>query len=248
MGNQPRGGRGANKPQPDRPTKTERKDEARAEREQIHARMARRRRSRVGALIVGIAAAAIVIVLVISLSGETGEPGTTPSGTALPGLMTSIAPWGANNDQLAERMAILDLPQFQDNEGHAHARLWIYVHGEQEEVPTDLGFPGDIASPLHTHDTTGTIHIEAVDMSWAPSLGTFFDTWGLRLSSDCIGAYCSQGDDTLQVFVNGEPFEGDPRTISMHELDVVEEVAIVLTYGTDDELPETIPDSFTFGS
>ncbi len=243
MGNQPRGGRGANKPQPDRPTKSERKDEARAEREQIHARMARRRRNRVGALIVGIAAAAVVIMLVISLSGETGEPGTTPSGTALPGLMTSIAPWGANNDQLAERMAILDMPAFEDNEGHRHVRLWIFVHGEQVAIPADIGFPGTIASPLHTHDDTGTLHVEAVDPTWVPSVGTFFDSWGLRLTSACVGAYCEQGDDAVRVYTNGEAFEGDPRTIPMEDQE-----AIVITYGSEDELPETIPDSFTFGS
>ena len=117
------------------------------------------------------------------------------------------------------------------------------MHGQQATIPADLGLASTVASPLHTHDDTGLLHVEAVDMSWVPSLGQFFDVWGLRLSADCLGAYCDQGDDSLRAYVNGEPFDGDPRTIAMEN-----EEAVTLVYGSEDEVPETIPDSFTFGS
>lgn len=245
MANQTRGGRGANKPQDDRPTKNERKDQARLEREQIHAHMARRKRARVGGLIVGLGAAAIVVVLLVMLSEEPAPPGTQPSGTALPGMMTSPVPWGANLDELGDRLTLLNLPAMQDNSGHAHNRLFLYVNGEPVAVPVDIGWneAAGVVAPLHTHDDTGTLHIESADPAWVPTLGTFFDVWGLRMTADCIGAYCTQGDDELRVFVDGEPFEGDPRSIVMED-----QKTTVIAFGAEDELPDPVPDSFTFGS
>jgi hypothetical protein len=247
VGNQTRGGRDANRPASDRPTKAERKDQARIEREQIQAQMARRRRTRLWGLIVGIAAAAVVVVAMVALSGEGQEPGGQPTDEALPGLMTSPAPWGANNEQVVERVGLLDLPPFLDQQGvgtHHHVRLFLYVHGDPVEMPVDIAVVNGVpVSPLHTHEDRGVVHVEASTENYVGELGLFFDVWGLRLSADCLGAYCTQGDATLQAYVNGEPFEGDPRTIPMED-----QVTVALVYGTPDETPETIPDSFTFGA
>jgi hypothetical protein len=241
---QTRGGRQGNRSEGDRLTKAERKDQARQEREEIQTQMARRKRTRVGGLIVGLLAAGIVIALLVTLSGDTTEPGdgsTDPN--ALPGLMTSPSPWGPNNEQLAERLAILDFPAFEDNEGHRHVRMFLFVHGDPVTVPADIGFPGNIASPLHTHDDTGTLHVEAADMTWVPSLGQFLDSWGLRSTAECLGAYCADGEDSLRAYVDGELFEGDPRTIAMED-----QVAVTLVFGSEDEIPDEIPDSFTYGA
>jgi hypothetical protein len=245
VGDRARGGRAANRPASERITKAERREAARIEREEIQARMARRRRSRTASLVVGLVLAAGVIALVIFLGGS--DDGTEPDTSALPGLMTSPAPWGANTDEVVQRDARLDLPPFLDQAGvgtHHHIRLFLFVHGKQEVVPANIAVVnGGAASPIHTHDDTGTVHVESSIENYIGDLGLFFDVWGLRLSSDCLGAYCTQGDDALRAFVNGEPFEGDPRTIPL-----ADQSAIVVTFGTEDELPDPMPNTFTFGA
>jgi len=75
--NQTRGGRGTGRPS-DRPTKTDKKEEARLEREAIRRRMARRRRNRTIAMVAG-AAIALAAVVVLVLAKNSGP--TTPVGS-----------------------------------------------------------------------------------------------------------------------------------------------------------------------
>ena len=93
-------------------------------------------------------------------------------------------------------------------------------------IPCDDGIwlgvvytPNEIArfiSPVHTHDTTGVIHIEARAVQTFV-LGQFFDVWGVRFSSHCIGGYCSTGADSLTVMVNGVRLRTDPRTLALEQ-------------------------------
>ena len=128
-------GRGRNsETDPDRRlTKAERKEQARVDREVIQRRMAARRRNRIAALGVGLVAGALVIVLLVVLGGgNPSPPGEGPA--ALPGLLTTNAPWPANTDQVAARLQQLNLPAEGVAE-HVHVALSIYVHGQQETVP-----------------------------------------------------------------------------------------------------------------
>ncbi|MGZ4150162.1 MAG: DUF3105 domain-containing protein [Actinomycetota bacterium] len=69
-----KGGRGANDPGR-RPTKAERRDEARREREQIQRQMARRRRNRSIGLVLIVVAVVVVVVAVFVTSGGGGGSG-----------------------------------------------------------------------------------------------------------------------------------------------------------------------------
>ena len=71
---------------------------------------------------------------------------------------------------------------------HVHSHLAIYKDGVRLAVPPFLGVVGDdtVANtfciyPLHTHDSTGTIHIEPVDNN-PITLGQFFNIWGQPLT------------------------------------------------------------------
>jgi hypothetical protein len=244
---QTRGGRGANHPS-DRVTKADRKEQARLEREEIQRSMERRRRTRTIGLLTGLGALAIVVVLVVVLGGGTApdDGGGTTSAAGLPGLMTDPGPWSENNELLGDRLNVLNLPPFLDQEGvgqHRHIRVWLYVGGEEVEVPANIGYDEGrgVASPLHTHDVTGTLHVESADAEWEPTLGEFFDSWGLRLSSTCIGGNCAADELALRVFVDGEEVEGNPRDIPL-----ADQSAIVVTFGTEAQLPDPMPDAFTF--
>ena len=93
-----------------------------------------------------------------------------------------------------------------------------------------------VISPLHTHDQTGIVHIEAE----APSeftLGQFFTEWAVRLTSDCVGGYCKP-NVPWRVVVNGQDATDDPTTIVFHAHD---EIAIVIG-----RPPADVPATFEF--
>ena len=63
-------------------------------------------------------------------------------------------------------------------------------------------------------------------------LGQFFTQWDVRLNRTCVGGYC-RPDSSIQIFVNGDRFRGDARTIQLTDQ---KEIAIVI--GTP---PKKIP-------
>jgi hypothetical protein len=234
-------GRGRDtKTDPDRRlTKAERKEQARVEREAIQRRMAARRRRRFAAIGVGLISGALVIVLLVVLGGETTTPPEESAG-ALPGMLTTNAPWPANTDQLTARLQQLSLPAEGVAE-HVHVALSIYVHGQQETVPAQIGLTPQLFAPLHTHDTSGTLHVESA-APYQFTLGQFFDVWGVRFTTSCVGGYCSNGEDQLRVYVDGQQASGDPRAIPLNDQNVT-----VVTFGTEQEAPQPVPTAVPSG-
>ena len=224
------------------PNRKVRKEEARLERERLQRKATRRRRMRW----TGIALAALVV-----LGGAAALIAATQgSGTQeLPGMLTSGAPWPANTADLLDRLKAMGLPalgQSMSIKQHIHAHIDIYVDGNKVQVPADIGIGSTYSSPIHTHDPTvtttsdsATIHVEA-PTDQAYTLGQFFDVWGVRLTTSCLGGYCTSGNKTLQAFVDGK-LVPDPRTIPLREHE-----EIVLAYGAPSDVPSPVPSSFHF--
>jgi hypothetical protein len=134
---------------------------------------------------------------------------------------------------------------------HDHVHLDVIVGGRKLTVPagvgmaepadrgpcpSGLGTSGDCAtgesffgqvtnSPLHTHSSSGLIHIES-DRQHRFTLGEFFDEWGVRLDARCIGGYCGRGK--LRVFVDGRRHAGDPRRVVLGNH---QEIAVIFGSG-----------------
>ena len=123
-----------------------------------------------------------------------------------------------------------------------HQHIDLYLNGTHVAVPANVGIGSDprFFSPLHTHDRTGILHVEATQVR-PFTLGQFFAVWGVRLSATCIGGYCASGNRTLQAFVNGSRVESDPASIPL-----LQHEEIVLAFGTRAELPKRIPSSYSF--
>jgi hypothetical protein len=163
---------------------------------------------------------------------------------SLAGMQTGNYPWSPEINNLEKRLQEIGLPAL-SQEGtvlHAHQHLDIFINGQQAAVAANIGIDDakGFISPIHTHDETGITHVESPIIKKF-YLGQFFDIWGLRLTSDCIGGYCNNKDQTLKVFVNGNLFSGNPR---LAELQAHQE--IVITYGTIAQLPSPIPSSYAF--
>ena len=220
-------------------TRAEKKELARAEREAVRRQIARAQRRRQLVWIGGIAIAVAAGVFFFTNRNDTSSP---PPGS-LPGELTTEAPWPANGAKSAARATALGLPP-EGTTMHEHAVVQVFVHGKKESVPTDIGInpaKGTIQS-IHTHDDTGLVHLES-SQSREFTLSDFFGVWGVRFTPSCLGAYCNDGDNRLQVFVDGEEV-----TDSLQDVQLDDQTVIVVTYGTAGELPDPIPSSFDFTS
>jgi hypothetical protein len=162
----------------------------------------------------------------------------------LPGIQISEAPWQSEFNHLRERLKIIGLPAMSE-EGtvmHAHQHLDVFIKGKTVPVPAFIGAPPQFITTIHTHDKNGEIHIESPTVQTF-TLGQFFDIWGVRFTSKCIGSYCEDQQNSIKVFVNGKAASGDPRSIEL-----TDQLEIVIAYGTSAELPNPIPSEYQSSS
>jgi hypothetical protein len=193
----------------------------------------------------GLAAIAVValVALAVAAGGGGSSSGPKSGSTALAaGLQTGPAPWGPEYTHLADRFEASGLPQSGSETYHIHALLRVYVNGKAQPIPANIGIDptGQFLAALHTHDTSGIIHMES-DNFYPFTLGQFFDIWGVKFTDSQIGAYYNQGKNTLQVYVNGKKV-ADPVNYKMQRHDT-----IVVGYGTPGSFPTKIPAKFPNG-
>lgn len=103
----------------------------------------------------------------------------------------------APEDQIASRTGL-----------HWHAQLAIYIKGEKQEVPEGIGL-GAIEQPIHTHDNSGTIHMEFPGLVKKDDLrlGQFFQIWGKQFNSGKVKMMVNGQDN--QEFRNYQMRDGD---------------------------------------
>jgi hypothetical protein len=149
------------------------------------------------------------------------------------GVRATEPPWPPEYEHLQQRLEALDLPPVGDESYHVHALLHVYVDGGAVTVPANIGIDlsQGIESSLHTHDTSGVIHMEAVH-SYPFTLADFFEVWGVRFSSTQLGAYSDSGSKTVQVYVNGHQIS-DPTSYVLKADD-----NIVVAYGEPGSFPK----------
>ena len=103
---------------------------------------------------------------------------------------------------------------------HVHTHLTFFLDGDQLALPRKIGYveprPGsDCYYPLHTHDMTGKIHVEAT----APAvftLGQFFAIWGQPLEPTNMAGYT---DLPVVIYIVDVMEDGRTRTASRYEGD-----------------------------
>ncbi len=160
----------------------------------------------------------------------------------------AFTPWAASNDPAAlkARLQSINLPALaaEGTTLHIHQHLDVYVNGKQVEVPSHIGIPTDESyiSPIHTHDTTGIMHVESPTVTDF-FLGQFFTIWNVKLDAANLGDFKADDTNKLRVYVNGQLVDGNPA-----EIKLAAHQEIVITYGTDAQLPNPIPSTYSFPS
>ena len=97
---------------------------------------------------------------------------------------------------------------------HIHPRLEIVMDGTKVTVLANIGIASNLwknhaldqygmtgMAPLHTHDATGTIHVES-NTNKDYTLGQLFDVWGVPFSESCILDKCSNSG-SVSVLIDG---------------------------------------------
>lgn len=109
------------------------------------------------------------------------------------------------------------------NNYHVHVFVGIIVNGTQYALPIALGMvnPGAPVSGfinsakcfyhLHTHDSSGIVHVEDPDPSGTPKTGTLFtlknvlDVWGITADRSHVGQFSGP----VVVMTSGQTYRGD---------------------------------------
>ena len=174
------------------------------EREEREAAARRKRLIQIGTGAAVVVVAAIIAVVALSSGGSSS--GKNPkTGPLERGLQISAGPWPPEYSQLPQRLTAMQLPQTSDVIFHIHANMAIYTDGKRQTVPAQVGIDQthQLLASLHTHDTSGTIHMEAVQ-PYPFKLGQFFNVWGVKFTQTQLGAYLVGNGLVLQVWVNGK--------------------------------------------
>ncbi|MEY9925942.1 hypothetical protein ABH926_000562 [Catenulispora sp. GP43] len=202
-----------------------------------------------------IGLAATVTALVMTACSSNGSSGaasgagaatststTAPAPSTSAGAPAAAAGWARNPDQSSTALkAGLPMLGSEELQVHYHAHLDVIVDGKPVTVPQYVGIDenAQTITALHTHDTSGVVHIESgKDVPF--KLGQFFTEWGQPLSTTQVGPVAIGGDKALHVFVNGKEITGDPSQYVFKAHD-----EIVVWVGDKAQTPQ-VPSSYDF--
>ncbi|BCW71579.1 DUF4430 domain-containing protein [Arthrobacter sp. NicSoilB8] len=125
----------------------------------------------------------------------------------------------------------LEVLTAEGNVDHYHAHLDVLKDGKPVAVPANIGItagpdhrPNGI-SALHTHDTTGVVHIESPTAGRVFTLGQFLTEWGVLGGSGAPGTGAGPLDGWT-LYVNGQKYDAGIRDLPLKAHD-----EILLSYG-----------------
>ena len=208
-------------------TKQQRRQDRREEQKRQQAAQAAGKNRRI---IIGIISALVVVVLGVTIyllaSGGLGAGAAAGTGTTANTIASDNPAYPAIDGIPCQSHEVLDY--------HVHAHLTIYVNGKNFPLPTNLGIASDQSCFywLHTHDSSGVIHIEAPSQQTF-TLNTFFQEWSVRFPQM---TYPTELDSTAGwvVYVDGKPYTGD-----FHSITLVAHKLITLAYNSPGIKPDT---------
>ena len=171
-------------------------------------------------VVVTLVAAVAVLLLALCTAPAAGTTRTAPPWPAPIDLQTRAEAAGLRNvwgEPLAE---------------HVHTHLTILDGSTPVTVPGDVGHSSRerFAAELHTHDTSGILHVESPTRQTF-TLGQFFDEWDVSLGAGHVGGLHGE----LTTWVDGHRYLGNPRSIALTNRREV--VLVVTTIGEVPHLP-----------
>lgn len=230
-------------PSPARSTKADAR-RARAEAARLAAARAQRRRRWIRIGLVSAAVAVIAAITAVIVTGNSHQPTRTGAASATTSPSSTPVPtdWALPADpSAAATKAGLPMLGQEMLAVHYHAHLDVIVRGQTITVPAQIGIDEarQRISALHTHDTSGVVHIESgQDIPY--TLGQLFTEWGQPLTTSQVGPVHARTGEQVRVYRNGTPVSGDPAALKFAAHD-----EIVVWLGSASQQPQ-VPTSYTF--
>ena len=103
---------------------------------------------------------------------------------------------------------------------HIHPHLAIMMNGQQQEVPANTGIGFTCMNAIHTHDTSGTLHVESPEQRDF-TLSDFFAVWKKTFSKDQILDYKVDSSHIIKVTVDSAGVDTFENTVLRDKEQVV---------------------------
>ncbi len=132
-----------------------------------------------------------------------------------------------------DKVSIIDgirCDKIQATSFHAYAHLDVFIEGQAEEVPADIGvINGTCRYWINTEDSTGILHIDA-PQNQQFTMSQFFDVWKATNNLPPTG--------NPSIYLNGQKI-----TSALNDTIIKPHDEIVVVYGSK---PSIIPSSYSF--
>ena len=170
----------------------------------------------------------VAVLIVIIVAAIFFLPRTPPNPVQLPTYL--------------DKCVTSELPGY-----HSHPNITIIIGGVIHPIPANLGIQASCLKPIHTHDTTGTIHIEP-DENRTFTLNDFFLVWGNWASDRTFAIFNSTqifdhktgNGHQLNMTVNGSPDTSFQNHQFPHN---AASTSTLCVYGPPQGYPPCVPDN-----
>ncbi len=95
---------------------------------------------------------------------------------------------------------------------HIHPYLKIFINGQPQEIPADIGITNGCMHPLHTHDISGKIHVESPEKRDF-TLSDFFAVWYKTFTKDQILDSNVDATHAIRETINGNQTQDYENTV-----------------------------------
>lgn len=111
---------------------------------------------------------------------------------------------------------------------HIHPRLELVINNTSVTVPDNLGIDTSACEQamhlLHTHDTSGKLHIEGYE-SFVPTADLIFEVWNISFQGDETLDILFDDPENVTTTVNGANVDG-----RWHEIELIDGETIRIVY------------------
>ena len=134
------------------------------------------------------------------------------AGVIIWGVMASEKSNEARNETKTSRDIALTCTTDMATRFHIHPQLKITINGSDQTIPANIGIKSFCMNSIHTHDTTGVLHVESpVKKDFA--LGDFFAVWDKEFNQNKILDYKTDDTHIITVSVNGKLVDTYENTV-----------------------------------
>jgi hypothetical protein len=187
------------------------------------------------------AVALFTLLSVVLLGGCAAKSTAPPVDDGVPSATLPAAWTGPADVSAAAAKAGLPMLTQEILTVHYHAHLDVIVRGVRIAVPAFIGIDQvkQRIAPMHTHDTSGVVHIEsATDIPF--TLGQFFTEWDQPLTAGRVGPVVLTAGEQLRIYRDGTLVSGDPAALKL-----TAHAEVVVWVGSATEHPD-VPTQYTF--